>query len=192
LTGRRTGSPGTATRRCSGTPGGTGSQPGTIAGTTHLLSCISLPSWFLVHSQELLLVRLTYFCSLSSPPGSQPGTVAGTTHLLLLSLLPTGSQQRTTYSRAHFVNHLRIPGVDSQPCGLIRQPYLSYRSARLYRLAESIPGLHKRLRAQVRHTHFPLFPLISPLPPPSLAPFILYVFYNVHVPVFINPMLSRS
>ncbi len=48
-----------------------GLQPGTIAGTTHLL-------W-------LYLVS----------PGSQPGTVAGTTHLLWLYLVSPGSQPGT-------------------------------------------------------------------------------------------------
>ncbi len=57
-----------------------------------------------------------------------------------------------------FVNLLRIPGIDSQPGGPLRQPYLSYRAARLYttvyRLysgivsSESIPGLLKRLQIQ--------------------------------------------
>jgi hypothetical protein len=37
-----------------------------------------------------------------------------------------------------FVNLLRSPGVDSQPGGPERQPYFSYLSARLHRLAESI------------------------------------------------------
>ena len=32
-------------------------------------------------------------------------------------------------------------GIDSQPGGPVRQPYLTYRPARLYRLAESIHGL---------------------------------------------------
>ncbi len=38
-----------------------------------------------------------------------------------------------------FVNLLRSPGIDSQPGWPVRQPYLSYRPARLHRLAESIP-----------------------------------------------------
>ncbi len=38
-----------------------------------------------------------------------------------------------------FVNLLRSPGIDSQPRGTVRQPYLTYRAARLNRLAESIP-----------------------------------------------------
>jgi hypothetical protein len=36
-----------------------------------------------------------------------------------------------------FVNLLRSPVIDSQPCGTVRQFYLSYRPARLHRLAES-------------------------------------------------------
>jgi hypothetical protein len=35
-----------------------------------------------------------------------------------------------------FVNFLRSPGIDSQPVGSVRQPYLSYRPAWLQRLAE--------------------------------------------------------
>ncbi len=38
-----------------------------------------------------------------------------------------------------FVNLLRSPGIDSQPGGPMRQPYLTYRPASLHRLAESIP-----------------------------------------------------
>jgi hypothetical protein len=46
-----------------------------------------------------------------------------------------------------FKNLLRSPGIDSQPSGPVRQPYLLYQPARLHRLAESIhiPGLLKRL-----------------------------------------------
>jgi hypothetical protein len=36
------------------------------------------------------------------------------------------------------VNLLRSPGIDSQPAGPVRQPYLAYRHARRHRLAESI------------------------------------------------------
>jgi hypothetical protein len=36
------------------------------------------------------------------------------------------------------VDLLRSPGIDFQPGGPVRQPYLSYRLARLHRLAESI------------------------------------------------------
>ncbi len=56
-----------------------------------------------------------------------------------------------TCSEPEFVNILRSPGIDSQPGGPVRQPYLAYRSARLHRLAESIPwnrfpGVLKRLQ----------------------------------------------
>ncbi len=37
-----------------------------------------------------------------------------------------------------FVNLSRCPRIYSQPDGPVRQPYLSYRPARLHRLAESI------------------------------------------------------
>jgi hypothetical protein len=45
-----------------------------------------------------------------------------------------------------FVSLLRSPGIDSKP----GQPYLTYRSARLYRLADSIPWNreHLQIRAQ--------------------------------------------
>ncbi len=38
-----------------------------------------------------------------------------------------------------FVNLLRSLGIDSQPGGPVRQSYLSYRAAKLHRMAESIP-----------------------------------------------------
>jgi hypothetical protein len=37
-----------------------------------------------------------------------------------------------------FLNLLRCPGIDSQPGETVRQPYLTYRTARLHRLAELI------------------------------------------------------
>ncbi len=40
-----------------------------------------------------------------------------------------------------FVDLLRSPGIDSQPGGSVRQPYLTLRPARQHRLAESIPAL---------------------------------------------------
>jgi hypothetical protein len=40
-----------------------------------------------------------------------------------------------------FVNLLRSPGIDSQPDGPVRQPYLTYRPTKLHRLGELIPGL---------------------------------------------------
>ncbi len=50
------------------------------------------------------------------------------------------------------VNLLRSPWIDSQPRGPVRQPYSSYRPARLHRLVESIRGLHKLL--QIRTLFF--------------------------------------
>jgi hypothetical protein len=47
---------------------------------------------------------------------------------------------------------LRSQGIGSQPGGPVRKPYLSYRPARLPGLAESIPGLHKRL--QIRALYY--------------------------------------
>jgi hypothetical protein len=44
------------------------------------------------------------------------------------------------------------PGIDSQPSGPVRQPYLLYRLARLHRLAESIPGLLKHLQIRAQAT----------------------------------------
>ncbi len=38
-----------------------------------------------------------------------------------------------------FVNLLRSPGINSQPGGPVLQPYLTYRPARLQKLAKSIP-----------------------------------------------------
>ncbi len=38
-----------------------------------------------------------------------------------------------------FVDLLWRPGIDSQPGGPVRQPYFSYRPARLHRLAKSVP-----------------------------------------------------
>jgi hypothetical protein len=47
----------------------------------------------------------------------------------------------TTTAEAIFVNLSRNPGIDSQPGGLVRQPYLSYLPTRLHRLSESILGI---------------------------------------------------
>jgi hypothetical protein len=42
-------------------------------------------------------------------------------------------------ARDNILKLLRSPGIDSQPGGPVRQPYLAYRSARLHRPAGSIP-----------------------------------------------------
>jgi hypothetical protein len=52
-------------------------------------------------------------------------------------------------SEAKFVNLLRSPGIDSQPDGPVQQSFLTYRPARLQRLAE---GLLKCL--QIRALEF--------------------------------------
>ncbi len=60
--------------------------------------------------------------------------------------------QSLSSTEPEFVNLLRSTGIDSQPGGPVRQPYLTYRLARLQCLhsgidsLESIPGLLKRLQ----------------------------------------------
>jgi hypothetical protein len=51
-----------------------------------------------------------------------------------------------------FVDLLRSPGIDSQPGGPVRQPYLLYWPAEPHGLAESIPGLLKSLRIRALET----------------------------------------
>ncbi len=51
-----------------------------------------------------------------------------------------------------FVDLLRIPGIDSQPGGPVRQPYLLYWPTVLHGLAESIPGLLKSLQIRALET----------------------------------------
>ncbi len=48
--------------------------------------------------------------------------------------------------RARICKSFQELGMDSQPGGPVRQPYLTYRPARLHRPEESIPGLLKRLQ----------------------------------------------
>ncbi len=50
-----------------------------------------------------------------------------------------GTNESVFFAEPVFVNLLRSPGIDSQLVGPERQPYLSYRPARLHRLAESVP-----------------------------------------------------
>ncbi len=59
---------------------------------------------------------------------------------------PLSSLLHNTHSVPAFANLLRSPGIDAQPGRPVRHPNLSYRPARLHLLAESIPGLHKRLQ----------------------------------------------
>ncbi len=60
-------------------------------------------------------------------------------------------------ARARICKPFKEPGIDSQPGGPVRQPYLLYRLARLHRLAESIPrnrflGFLKRLQIRAQTT----------------------------------------
>ncbi len=74
-----------------------------------------------------------------------------------------------------FVNLLRSPGIDSQPGRPIRKPYLTYRPARLHRLAESIPGLLTRLQIRALRS----FDLSQPWVAPIIQTVSLsYVYYN--------------
>jgi hypothetical protein len=60
-------------------------------------------------------------------------------------------------ARARICKPFKEPGIDSQPGGPVRQPYLLYQLARLHRLAEfdsseSIPGIIKRLKIRAQAT----------------------------------------
>jgi hypothetical protein len=92
--------------------------------------------------------------------------IIGCTLLFILSSYVCSKKSYSAFSQKPepvFVDLLRSPGIDSQPGGPVRQPYLTYRPARLYRLAESIPGLLKRLqiRAQPSETVVWLITFIS-------------------------------
>ncbi len=67
---------------------------------------------------------------------------------IFTSQVPHPLRNEQTISEPVFVNLLRSPGIDSG--GPIRQPYLTYQPTRLHMLAESIPGLLKRL--EIRDT----------------------------------------
>ncbi len=56
-----------------------------------------------------------------------------------------------------FVDRLRSPGIDSQPGGPVRKFYLTYRPARIHRLAESIPGLLQGLQIRALNNFSRLF-----------------------------------
>jgi hypothetical protein len=84
-------------------------------------------------------------------PVESKGQFRPKNHLTLLSLLATHlPRERINICNKDlepvFVNLLRSLGMNSKPGGPVRQPYLSCRTARLHRLAESIPGLLKRLQ----------------------------------------------
>jgi hypothetical protein len=52
--------------------------------------------------------------------------------LFLFAVL--GALNLGAYKEPVFVNILRSPGINSQPGGLVRQPYLTYQPAKLHRL----------------------------------------------------------
>jgi hypothetical protein len=52
---------------------------------------------------------------------------------------PWNRFRQSMYPEPVSVDLLQSPGIDSQPGGPVRQPYLAYRPARLHRMAESIP-----------------------------------------------------
>ncbi len=70
--------------------------------------------------------------------------------ILIYGGLGTEKEQgcRTGPPEPEFVNLLMSPGIDSQPDVPVQQPCLTFRPARLQRLAESIPGLLERLQIQ--------------------------------------------
>jgi hypothetical protein len=62
-----------------------------------------------------------------------------------------------------FLYLLRSPGIDSQPGGPVRKPYLSYWPARLHGLAKSIP--RNRFLGSINFCKYGLRPTISPAGP---------------------------
>jgi hypothetical protein len=89
-----------------------------------------------------------------------------------------------------FVNLLRSLGIDSQPGGPVLQPYLSYRPARLHRLTESIPGLHKSLRARSLYSREIRIKQGDYFIHPSSLPYFqrfLHIFCTLCLPIFLFP-----
>jgi hypothetical protein len=72
-------------------------------------------------------------------PNSDEGTLWYSLHIRTLCL-------QVSRTESKFVNLLRSPGIDSQPGGPVRHSSSTFQPARQYRLAESIPGLLKRLQ----------------------------------------------
>jgi hypothetical protein len=79
-----------------------------------------------------------------------------------------------------FINILRSPGIDSQPGRWVRQPYLTYRPAWLHRLAESIPGLLKRLQIRALDSRREMWEGLGPIPSLEQALWLSYAFFYVH------------
>jgi hypothetical protein len=49
--------------------------------------------------------------------------------------------------RARICKLVKEPGNRFPACGPVQQPYLTYRGARIHRLAKSVPGLRLQIRA---------------------------------------------
>ncbi len=75
-----------------------------------------------------------------------------------------------------FVNLCRSPGIDSQPDGPVRQPYLSYRPAMLHRQVESNPRTRFLVSLNVYK-----YGLCLSHNPPSLWPLTVLFRKNSHV-----------
>ncbi len=60
-------------------------------------------------------------------------------YYIRLSCMAIEQNREKTPLEPVFVNLLRSSGIDSQPGGPVQQPFLSYRPARVRRLAKSIP-----------------------------------------------------
>ncbi len=106
-----------------------------------------------------------------------------------------------TIQRPSFVNLLRSPGIDSQPGGSVRQPYLWYGPDRLHRLAESIPGLLKRLQIlTLLDTSLPEFnwPALKSLPASHytycivfITRIVLYLLHSIQTSYSQPPALNH-
>ncbi len=92
---------------------------------------------------------------------------------------PPPPQRKNPFLEPVFVNLLRSPGIDSQSSGPERQPYWSYRPARLHRRAESIPGLLERLqiRAPVSLYFFPNLYKFTTFPSADIQQKFFIIFY---------------
>jgi hypothetical protein len=102
----------------------------------------------LVGNRFISLVDGDCVCSLGSQ-SNYLGLRKNPSRLLKISADPWIFHLKTTWTLFFFssfpswlepvsVNLYRSPGIDSQPGGPVQKPYLTYRPARLHRLAESV------------------------------------------------------
>ncbi len=94
----------------------------------------SLGVYFFKNSSKIS-VEL-YFCANISPPSGAGGRGGGRLAGTFVLRLDIRTLSVLLLPEPGFVNLLRSPGIDSQPGGPVRQPCLTYRPARLHRLAE--------------------------------------------------------